>query len=114
MADSAAPSVAMPTGGSIALSPAVVGGRRRKLKLVTKKAARHHLKKLGMKMRGGADEPVVADAKTGLPVTTAGGDPMEVAATPVPATGARRHRKGGKTKKSRRSASRRSASIFGL
>lgn len=111
MADSAAPAVAT-TGGSIALSPAVVGGRRRKLKLVTKKAARKALKKLGMKMRGGADEPVVADAKTSVPVTTAGGDPMEVA--PVPATGARRHRKGGKTKKARRSASRRAASIFGL
>ena len=41
---------------------APVGGRR-KLKLVTKKAARKALKKLGMKLRGGAEAaPVVADA----------------------------------------------------
>jgi hypothetical protein len=77
--------------------PSLTGGRRRKLKLVTKKAARKALKKLGMKLRGGAaNAPVVADAKTELP-----------AAVPVG---------GRKTKKrsaSRRSASRRS-SLFGL
>lgn len=56
-----------------ALSPAAVGGRRRhmKLKLVTKKQARKMLKKLGKKLRGGADEPVVV-AKD-APVAPAGG-----------------------------------------
>lgn len=43
-----------------ALSPAAVGGRRRKLKLVTKKQARKMLKKLGHKMRGGAETAPVA------------------------------------------------------
>ena len=83
--------------GTAGNSAPVGGKRHHKLKLVTKKAARKALKKLGMKLRGGAaDAPVVADAKTDLPV-----------AVPV---------KGGRTRKrsaSRRSASRRS-SIFGL
>jgi hypothetical protein len=86
-----------------ALSPAAVGGRRRKLKLVTKKKARKALKKLGMKLRGGADAPVVADAKTDLPATTGGADPAPV----VPAMGGRRRSK----KTTRR---RRTASVFGL
>jgi hypothetical protein len=87
-----------------ALSPAAVGGRRRKLKLVTKKKARKALKKLGMKLRGGADAPVVADAKTDLPALKMGGaDPAPV----VPAMGGRRRSK----KATRR---RRSASVFGL
>jgi hypothetical protein len=68
---------------------APVGGRRRKLQLVTKKQARKMLKKLGKKLRGGADEPVV----------------METAAAPAPKAGGKRTRK--------RSASRR-ASLFGL
>jgi hypothetical protein len=84
--------------GSAGNSAPVVGGKR-KLKLVTRKAARKALKKLGMKMRGGAPtDPVVADAKTDLPAA-------------VPAAGGRR-RHGGKTK--RRAASRRRASLFGL
>ena len=79
---------------------APVGGKRRHLKLVTKKAARKALKKLGMKLRGGAaDAPVVADAKTDLP-----------AAVPVASGG----RKTKKRSASRRSASRRSSSMFGL
>lgn len=41
---------AAPTGTSL------MGGRRHKLKLVTRKAARKMLKKLGAKMRGGADD----------------------------------------------------------
>jgi hypothetical protein len=68
---------------------APVGGRRRKLQLVTKKQARKMLKKLGKKLRGGADEPVV----------------METEAAPAPKAGGKRTRK--------RSASRR-ASLFGL
>ena len=83
---------------------ALVGGRRRKLKLVTKKAARKALKKLGMKLRGGADAPVVADAKTDLPATTGGGAPMMAA----PAGGRR------KTRKHSASRRRRAASMFGL
>jgi hypothetical protein len=72
---------------------APVGGRRRKLQLVTKKQARKMLKKMGKKLRGGGDaDPVVVEAPA-----------------PAPKMG------GKKTKK--RSASRRSASrksIFGL
>jgi hypothetical protein len=88
---------------------APVGGKRRKLKLVTKKAARKALKKLGMKLRGGAQAaPVVADAATGLPVTKGGADAQPAV---MEAAGGRRRHGGRKTK--RRSASRR-ASIFGL
>jgi len=50
----------IPLNGSAGNS-APVGGRRHKLKLVTKKQARKMLKKLGHKLRGGADEPVVVD-----------------------------------------------------
>jgi hypothetical protein len=91
----------IPVNGSAGNS-APVGGRHHKLKLVTKKAARKALKKLGMKMRGGEDAPVVVDEKTKLPVTTGGADPSPVqpgaAATAAPAMGGRRRktRKGGK------------------
>jgi hypothetical protein len=94
----------IPVNGSAGNS-APVGGRRHKLKMVTRKAARKALKKLGMKMRGGdPNAPVVADAATGAPV----GDE---------AKGGRRHRKtarGGK--KHRRSASRKASlgRMFGL
>lgn len=101
------------TGGAIALSPAAVGGRRRKLKLVTRKVARKALKKLGLKMRGGEDAAPVAMPEKAL---QAGGEAAAAAAAPAAApadmAGGRRHRGG---KKTRRSASRRrSASIFGL
>jgi len=67
----------------------LLGGKRRKLQLVTKKQARKMLKKLGKKLRGGADS-----------------DPVVVApATPAPKMGGKKTR--------RRSASRR-ASLFGL
>jgi len=89
------------------LSAAPVGGRRRKLKLVTKKAARKALKKLGMKLRGGAGEPVVADAKTDLPAVKMGGADPAPAVVPAAAMGGRRRSK----KATRR---RRSASVFGL
>ena len=93
----------IPVNGSAGNS-APVGGRRRKLKLVTKKKARKALKKLGMKLRGGADAPVLADAKTDLPATTGGANPSPAV---VPAMGGRRRSK----KATRR---RRSASVFGL
>jgi len=79
---------------------APVGGRRRKLQLVTKKQARKMLKKLGKKLRGGAP----ADAVVVAPE-------LAEAAAPVKAGGA--HHMGGKSRKTRRSASRR-ASLFGL
>lgn len=50
------------TGGSSALSPAHVGGRRhsrrhgKKLRLVKKSTARNILKKHGVKMRGGGED----------------------------------------------------------
>jgi hypothetical protein len=73
---------------------APVGGRRRKLQLVTKKQARKMLKKLGKKLRGGAPADAVAVAP-------------ELAEAAAPAS------KAGGTRKKRRSASRR-ASLFGL
>ena len=76
----------IPVNGSAGNS-APVGGRRHKLKLVTRKAARKLLKKLGKKMRGGADDDAVA---------------VPTAMAPT---------KGGKKTKRRRS---RSASVFGL
>ena len=88
------------------LSAAPVGGRRRKLKLVTKKKARKALKKLGMKLRGGADAPVVADAKTDLPALKMGGADPAPAVVPAAMGGRRRSKKA-----TRR---RRSASVFGL
>jgi hypothetical protein len=47
------------------LSPGAVlsGGKRKKLKLVTKKRARRVLRKLGMKFRGGAEDEKVAVPK---------------------------------------------------
>jgi hypothetical protein len=56
----AAPEAFVPLNGSPGNSAPVTGGRRRKLKLVTRKQARKLLKKLGKKMRGGAPtDPVV-------------------------------------------------------
>jgi hypothetical protein len=83
----------IPLNGSAGNSAPITGGKRRKLKLVTRKQARKMLKKLGHKMRGGADtEPAALvatkDEKTGM--------------------GGRRHR----TKKHSRRHSRRS--VFGL
>jgi hypothetical protein len=46
-------------GGGIALAPLPVGGRRRsakKLRVVKKKTVRRMLKKMGLKMRGGAGD----------------------------------------------------------
>lgn len=85
-------------GGAFAsaLSPASVGGRRRrsmkKLRLVKKKTVRRMLAKQGLKMRGGGPEPALAaEAKSG----------------PAPA-GGRRHRK------SHRKSHRRRKSLFGM
>ena len=88
-----APEMFTPLNGS-ANNSAPVGGRRMKLKLVTKKQARKMLKKLGKKLRGGAPADAVAVAPA-----------LAEAAAPSP--------KAGGTRKKRRSASRR-ASLFGL
>ena len=45
---------------------ATLGGRRKKMKLVTKKKARRVLRKLGMKFRGGAEDEAVAVPKDDL------------------------------------------------
>jgi hypothetical protein len=77
-------------GGS-ALSPASVGGRRRshkKLRLVKKKTVKKMLKKMGLKMRGGASGEVTGDK-----VVT---DTAATGAVVPPALGGRR-RKGGKS-----------------
>lgn len=80
----------IPLNGSAGNSAPVGGRRHHKLKLVTKKQARKLLKKLGKKLRGGADEPVV------VPVTT-----------PAPKAGGKRTRK-------RRNVSASVPKMFGL
>jgi hypothetical protein len=54
-----------PLNGSVGNS-ATLGGRRKKMKLVTKKKARRVLRKLGMKFRGGAEDEAVAVPKEDL------------------------------------------------
>jgi hypothetical protein len=88
--------------GFTALSPAAVGGRRRsnkKLKLVKKKTVRRMLKKMGLKMRGGA-----AAGPGSVAVEAPVADAVKDAAA-----GGRRH------KSSRRGKShRRGKSLFGM
>lgn len=95
-------STAAPAGGALALSPAPVGGRRHKLKLVTKKKARKVLRKLGLKMRGG---DASADPKAAVALPAPVVDAAKVGGadeTPeLPVAG--RRRKTRKGKKSRRS-----------
>ena len=86
-----------PLNGSVGNS-ATVGGKRKKMKLVTKKKARRVLKKLGMKFRGGAEDAAVAVPKE------------DIEASGEDTTTAGRRRRGKKT--ARRSKSRRS--IFGM
>jgi hypothetical protein len=96
-------------GGSSALSPAAVGGRRRShkglktgLRLVKKKTVRKMLAKKGLRMRGGASaEPEKTD---GVVATT--GEVVKDAA-PAAAGGRRRSRK-------HRKSHRRSRKVFGL
>jgi len=81
----------IPLNGSAGNSAPITGGKRRKLKLVTRKQARKMLKKLGHKMRGGEDN---------APAALVPEEKKEM--------GGRRHR----TKKHSRRHSRRS--VFGL
>lgn len=100
MAD-AAPEV---TGGA-ALSPLPLGGRRRshkKLRLVKKKTVRKMLKKMGLKLRGGA----AGELKPG----SLANDPAAPGAVIKPAEGGRRRRRTGRKGKS----ARRSRKVFGL
>lgn len=97
---SSTPEAFVPLNGSagnsapVAGAAVVKGGRRHKLKLVTRKQARKLLKKMGKKMRGGEDKDIVA-AASGSDVTGA------------VTTGARRHRG---TKKTHR----RGRKLFGM
>lgn len=86
----------------------LASGGRRKLRVVTKKVARKHLKKLGMKLRGGAGEPVVVGdqgvpTKVETPVKGGGDEEMG---------GRRRRRRSGKSTKRRRGRS--LGRMFGL
>jgi len=60
MSAPAAPEAFIPLNGSAGNSAPVTGGRRHKLKLVTRKQARKLLKKMGRKMRGGEDNAPAA------------------------------------------------------
>jgi hypothetical protein len=60
MSAPAAPEAFIPLNGSAGNSAPVTGGRRHKLKLVTRKQARKLLKKMGRKMRGGEPNEVAA------------------------------------------------------
>jgi len=71
-------------------SAVVTGGKRKKLKMVTRKQARKILKKLGKKMRGGAPNEVVATATEDATKTVGGAvDPV----TGEETEGGRRHRR---------------------
>lgn len=83
-----------PLNGSVGNS-ATLGGKRKKMKLVTKKKARRVLRKLGMKFRGGAEDEAVAVPKEDLE------------ASGETATAGRRRRGKKTARKSRRS-------IFGM
>ena len=90
------------TGGA-ALSPLPLGGRRRshkKVRLVKKKTVRRMLKKMGLKMRGGAAGELTPDK-----LAT---DKEAVGAVVKPAEGGRRRRRTG------RKSARRSRKVFGL
>jgi hypothetical protein len=87
-------------GGAFAsaLSPASVGGRRRrsmkKLRLVKKKTVRRMLARQGLRMRGGGPSPALAS---------------EAKSAPLP-TGTM----GGRRRKSHRKSHRRRKSLFGM
>ena len=80
-------------GGGVALAPLPLGGRRRsakKLRVVKKKTVRRMLKKMGLKMRGGAEAAEAAEGAEGSGAEAGG----------------RRRRKGKSSKRSRK--------VFGL
>lgn len=99
---------------------AVLGGRRRKsLKLVTKKKARKVLKKLGMKLRGGNNEPEETTPSVPVPKvdinaadnTSSSGSTSSTEST----EGGRRRRKGTKkTHRGGRKGKGKRRSLFGM
>jgi hypothetical protein len=90
-------------GSSAALSPMPLGGRRgrsaKKLRLVKKKTVRNMLKKMGMKMRGGAEPSPAPEAAKSGPAPTA------------PSMGGRRRKSHGKK---HGKSHRRGKSLFGM
>jgi hypothetical protein len=95
------PEAFIPLNGSAGNSAPVTGGRRHKLKLVTRKQARKMLKKLGAKMRGGQ-----ADAPGALVTPPATGSTGSTASTAE---------EGGRRRRGTKKASRKSRrSLFGL
>lgn len=98
-----APEGFVPLNGSAGNSAPVTGGKRHKLKLVTRKQARKMLKKMGAKMRGGQTSDVVG-------VATPPAKPESVVTPPATEEGGRRRRHRG-TKKTHRKSRR---SLFGL
>lgn len=95
-----------PVNGSAGNSAPVGGKKHRKsMKLVTKKRARTILKKLGMKLRGGAEDSKVAVPKADA---AAADDVPATGAMGTGATGGKRHRG---TKKTHRRGKK---SLFGL
>ncbi len=72
---SGAPEAFIPLNGSAGNSAPVTGGKRHKLKLVTRKQARKLLKKMGKKMRGGDQQPaaVVVEDKAKMDGATGTG-----------------------------------------
>lgn len=92
----------VPLNGSAGNSAPVTGGRRHKLKVVTRKHAKKILKKHGLKLRGGAD----ADTKP-VAVPSSMMDKTDADNAPDAVTGGRRHR-GGKTRRHHK------RSLFGL
>jgi hypothetical protein len=97
------------TTGGAALSPLPLGGRRRshkKLRLVKKKTVRKMLKKMGLKLRGGAAAAASPLELKGADVVTDKAAPGAV--VPGAAAGGRRRRRTG------RKSHRRSRKVFGL
>ena len=92
---STAPEAFIPLNGSAGNSAPVTGGRRHKLKLVTRKQARKLLKKMGRKMRGGDAGP--------------GGVVVEDPAKKADGTGM-----GGRRRRHTKKTHRRRRSLFGL
>lgn len=90
-------------GGAFAsaLSPASVGGRRRrsmkKLRLVKKKTVRRMLARQGLRMRGGGPSPALASQVSSDPAPTGSGGVS-----------------GGRRRKSHRKSHRRRKSLFGM
>jgi hypothetical protein len=97
-----------PVTGGAALSPLPLGGRRRshkKLRVVKKKTVRKMLKKMGLKMRGGAAGELTPDKLAADKDAVGAVVPKDGESA---AAGGRRRRRTGKK------SARRSRKVFGL